>query len=154
MKHQQRPAPAATEAGQSAFAAIQEIVDILQADPDTDWTNVNIDALRQHLVDMDNVTTRASVRTQQLNGAVAFLVSSQDPDVIASIQRMVIAHAAVMNGVDGMEMRASPRDYGAILGVEGDLDRINGLGFFGIMASGMHHQAHHLAIARGESPHH
>ncbi|MCC2098329.1 MAG: hypothetical protein KDJ29_15640, partial [Hyphomicrobiales bacterium] len=40
--------------GQSAFAAIQEIVEILEADRSTDWSKVNIPALRQHLIDMDN----------------------------------------------------------------------------------------------------
>src|SRR5665213_2414926 len=44
-----------TQPGQSAFAAIQEIVAILEADPKTDWSRVNIEALRQHLIDMDNV---------------------------------------------------------------------------------------------------
>src|SRR6516225_4871594 len=38
--------------GQDAFGAIQEIVQILQSDPTTDWSKVNISALRQHLIDM------------------------------------------------------------------------------------------------------
>jgi hypothetical protein len=42
-----------TQPGQSAFAAIQEIVAMLEADPKTDWSRVNIEALRQHLIDMD-----------------------------------------------------------------------------------------------------
>ena len=46
---QQPPSPVATRGGQDAFAAIQEIVEILAADPKTDWSKVNIDALRQHL---------------------------------------------------------------------------------------------------------
>ncbi len=50
------------EPGQSAFAAIQEIVAILEADPETDWSRVNIEALRNHLADMDNVTLRADVK--------------------------------------------------------------------------------------------
>ncbi|MGH1355422.1 MAG: hypothetical protein ACRBBS_10125 [Thalassovita sp.] len=141
------------ETGQAAFAAIQEIVEYLRADPKTDWSKVDIDALRAHLVDMDNVTMRAEVKPQPIEGGMAFLVSSEDPEVIGSIQRMVLAHAQVMNGVDGLQMRAVERPYGAMLGVEGDADRINGLGFFGIMATGMHHQAHHLAIAQGGHPH-
>lgn len=143
----------AVETGQSAFAAIQEIVEILRADPDTDWTKVNIDALRQHLVDMDNVTLRAVVTSQPIEGGMAFLVSSEDAGVVGSIRRMVLAHAAMMDGVDGMRMRAVERPYGAMLGVEGDVTQITGLGFFGLMATGMHHQAHHLAIARGTNPH-
>jgi hypothetical protein len=47
--------------GQGAFAAIQEIVEILEADPETDWSKVDIGALRQHLIDMDNVALHAQV---------------------------------------------------------------------------------------------
>ncbi|MFX5914869.1 hypothetical protein ABTE45_18800, partial [Acinetobacter baumannii] len=53
-----------TQPGQSAFAAILEIVALLEADPATDWSKVNIEALRQHLIDMDNVTLRADVKSE------------------------------------------------------------------------------------------
>ena len=45
-----------TMPGQDAFGAIQEIVRILEADPKTDWSKVNLEALRQHLIDMKDVT--------------------------------------------------------------------------------------------------
>jgi hypothetical protein len=45
--------------GQDAFGAIQEIVRILEADPNTDWTQFNLQALRQHLIDMNAVTLKA-----------------------------------------------------------------------------------------------
>ena len=48
-----------TMPGQEAFGTIQEIVRILEADPTTDWSKVNIGALREHLIDMDEVTMRA-----------------------------------------------------------------------------------------------
>ena len=59
------PAPAAgtsapREGGQAAFAAIAEIVRLLDADPGTDWSRVNVEALRQHLIDMDEVTMHAA----------------------------------------------------------------------------------------------
>ena len=54
-----RPTP--QETGQSAFAALAEIVVLLQADPETDWGAVNIDKLRDHLVDMDLLTRKAEV---------------------------------------------------------------------------------------------
>ena len=38
-----------TMTGQDAFGAIQEIVRILEVDPKTDWSKVNLEALRQHL---------------------------------------------------------------------------------------------------------
>ena len=33
------------------------------------------------------------------------------------------------------------------------VQRIRGLGFIGVMVSGSHHQAHHLAMAKGEFVH-
>ena len=48
-----------TMPGQEAFGTIQEIVRILDADPTTDWSKVSIGALREHLIDMDDVTMRA-----------------------------------------------------------------------------------------------
>jgi hypothetical protein len=34
-----------------------------------------------------------------------------------------------------------------------EIDRLRGLGYIGVMALGAHHQEHHWAIVRGESPH-
>ena len=47
---------APTMPGQDAFGAIQEIVGILDADPKTDWSKVDLEALRQHLIDMNEIT--------------------------------------------------------------------------------------------------
>ncbi|WP_319825352.1 hypothetical protein [Thalassovita sp.] len=141
------------DAGQSAFGAIQEIVTLLQADPATDWSRVNIDVLRQHLVDMDNVTLRSTADRTAVTGGYAFTVVSDDRQVAASIQRMVIAHVAVMDGVKGMDLTAEPRPDGAVLTATGPADLVSALGFYGIMALGMHHQAHHLALAQGADPH-
>jgi hypothetical protein len=145
-----------TEAGQSAFAAISQIVDVLNADPATDWSKVNIEALRQHLIDMDNVTLRAVVATKPTPTGAEFTVTSADPAVQASIRRMVAAHAATMNGANGWTLTATDAADGAVLtvsGTEADAARINGLGFIGVLTLGMHHQAHHLMIARGMDPH-
>ena len=145
--------PAVTENGQAAFGAIQEIVALLMADPDTNWSRVDIEALRQHLIDMDNVTLRASVVTEEVEDGARFLVSSDAPEVTASIRAMVAAHVATMNGVQGWHMEAEDIPGGAVLTVTGDPKRIRALGFIGIMTVGMHHQAHHLALALGQDPH-
>ena len=42
--------------GQSAYGAISDVVRLLKADPGTDWSRVNVEALRQHVIDMDDVT--------------------------------------------------------------------------------------------------
>lgn len=147
---------ALSEVGQSAFAALQEIVTRLTKDPETDWTRVNIDALRDHLVDMDRVTLRARVETQDLAEGARFLVRSDVPEVAAAIKRMVPAHAAVMAGSVDWRFAAEPLEDGAVLTVKGTQDdaaQIRGLGFFGVLSMGMHHPTHHLAMARGVDPH-
>ncbi len=154
--HQQSSKPKPTEPGQSAFAAIQEIVGILEADPNTDWSKVNIDALRQHLIDMSNVTLEAEVTNEPVDGGMRFVVTGIGP-VRDSIQRMVTSHAAIMNGVDGWRFEAAEIGNGAALTVRPpaqDVAMLRGLGFFGIMTLGMHHQHHHMMIARGQNPHH
>lgn len=144
-----------TQPGQGAFAAIQEIVEILEADRSTDWSKVNIEALRQHLIDMDNVTLRADAKSEPVDGGMRFIVSGAGA-VKESIQRMVMAHAATMNGVGGWRFAASETDSGATLTVltpAKDAGKLRGLGFIGVMTHGMHHQMHHLMLARGENPH-
>lgn len=142
------------EPGQSAFAAIQEVVATLMANPNTDWSRVNIEALRQHLIDMDNVTLRAEVVTEALPGGAQFRVTAQEARVVRSIQNMVSAHARAMNGVEGWALSADLIENGAVLTAVGeDVERIRGLGFIGLMTVGMHHQAHHLALAKGQNPH-
>ena len=142
--------------GQSAFEAIQEISNILSQDPKTDWSKVNVDRLRLHLIDMDNVTLRAKVNVVELPDGAEYHASSPEPDITASIQRMVLAHVTTMNGVEGWKLTAGKTNIGAILTVKGSnaaVGKIRALGFIGIMTVGAHHQSHHLALAMGKSPH-
>jgi hypothetical protein len=144
-----------TQPGQGAFAAIQEIVELLEADPHTDWSKVDIEALRQHLIDMSNVTLAAHVRAEPVEGGERFVISGSG-DVRESIKRMVMAHAKAMDGVAGWRFAASEVEDGAVLTVEvpeKDRRELRALGFIGVLARGMHHQQHHLMIARGEHPH-
>jgi hypothetical protein len=57
-----------TQPGQAAFAANQEIVTILEAHPKTEWSKVKSEALRQHLLDMNNVALAAEVASGPVNG--------------------------------------------------------------------------------------
>lgn len=142
--------------GQGAFAAIQEIVAMLDADPGTDWSKVDIDDLRQHLVDMNSVTLYAKAAATPAEGGVRFLVTGTGP-VRESIRRTVTAHAETMSGTDGMTFVAEDHPEGAVMTVivenPADLAKLKGLGFFGIMTLGMHHPPHHLMIAAGNAPH-
>ncbi|MHA7774779.1 hypothetical protein [Roseibium sp. M-1] len=144
------------QAGQSAFAAIQEIVALLDADSRTDWSAVDIDALRSHLIDMSNVTLFAKVQTTPVEDGYRFLLSGDD-GVRDSIRRMVSAHAATMSGVRSFRYQPETTPDGAVMivraGKPSDLKMLSGLGFFGVMTLGAHHQEHHLAIASGHAPH-
>jgi len=129
-----------TQPGQAAFAVIQEIVESLEADPATDWGKVNIEALRQHMIDVDNVTLRAELKSEPIEGGMRFIVSGVGP-VKESIQRMVSAHAATMNGVGDWKFTATATEAGAILMVvtpSKDTEKLRGLGFIGVMTHGMH----------------
>ncbi len=145
-----------SETGQSQFAAIAEIVTLLRDDPITDWAQVDIKALRDHLVDMDNVTTRASVERTVDEPSVTFIVTGDDV-VAASIRRMVLAHSPMLQGTSDWTVTAAEIEGGASMlvqvGSDEELSQVLGLGFFGLMAIGAHHQQHHLMIAKGRSPH-
>ena len=140
------------QAGQAAFGAAQEIVAMLQADPKTDWSKVDIDALRQHLIDMDEVTLHADVSKTTLDNGLSMAVTGSGR-TLQAIQRMLPAHARDIDGLNGWRVQATPLPNGETLTVTSmnaaDLPHIRGLGFMGIMVQGTH-QMHHLAMARGE----
>jgi hypothetical protein len=145
--------PGPTMPGQDAFGVVQEIVRILEADPKTDWSKVALEALRQHLIDMNEVTLRADAAATETDGGVTITVTGTGR-TLAAIQRMVPAHAAALNGLNGWSATAAAAADGVVLTVTArdlkEVRHIRGLGFIGLMASGAHHQMHHLAMARGE----
>lgn len=145
-----------SETGQSQFAAIAEIITILRNDSDTDWKRVDINSLRNHLVDMDNVTTKAKVESVINDLSVSFTVSG-DGVIAKSIQRMVMAHSPMLQQATGWSVTAEKRFDGANMQIQLDsieeLNVVAGLGFFGLLTIGAHHQQHHLMIAKGHSPH-
>ncbi|MBL1421754.1 MAG: hypothetical protein COC24_014690 [Alphaproteobacteria bacterium] len=141
-----------TEAGQSAFAAIAEIVGMLNEDPNTDWDKVNIDKLRNHLVDMNELTLNAEVSKTVSQSAVIFAISGA-PRTLKAIKAMVPAHAVELNKIDGWQVDVEIKTNSVIMRVSGDdagvLAKVNALGFFGMMATGAHHQPHHWGMATG-----
>lgn len=145
-----------TQPGQSAFAAIQEVTERLSADPNTDWSRVNIEALREHLIDMDEVTLRATIRAENINGGVRYSVTGEGRTREA-IQRMILGHASSMGDAEHWTMTAQRSNDGAVVTVmakqASDLPRIRALGLIGMMSEGAHHQSHHWMLATGERPH-
>jgi len=146
-----------TEPGQSAFAAIAEIVAKLRSDPATDWSKVDIAALQQHLADMDTVTLHSDVTVENVSGGAVFVVKGQDASGIAAVQRMMLAHAPFLQAETGFAVAAEANAQGGKWTVTstqpGDEAQIRALGFYGLLATGGHHQMHHLAIATGQMMH-
>jgi hypothetical protein len=145
-----------TEPGQAAFGAIQQIVEMLQADPRTDWSKVDVDALRRHLIDMDEVTLWASTQKETIENGLRIKVTGSGR-TLEAIRRMVPDHAREIDGRNGWTVRTTALPEGVELIVTAvnpaDVTKIRALGFMGIMVQGGHHQLHHLAMARGEPLH-
>ena len=143
------------EPGQSAFAAIAEIVAKLESNPNTNWNVIDIKGLREHLRDMNKVIIDAVTVAKEIDGGMQFTVTG-GVDVKSSIRRMTLAHATFMNNVNGWEYKAKKVDGGAVVTVlvpPQDQAKIKALGFFGMIASGSHHQLHHLKMALGQNAH-
>lgn len=144
-----------TAAGQDAFAAIAEVVAILDADPATDWTKVDLERLRQHLIDMNEVVLRASVKQTAVTDGLAMDVTGVGRTE-AAIRAMVVPHARELDQLPEFTAKTAIIPGGVRLTVTteatGDakaLARLRGLGFVGLLTVGAHHAPHHLAMARG-----
>lgn len=149
-----------TMPGQAAFGAIAEIVRLLEADSTTDWSRVDLEALRQHLIDMNEVTLNAAVRQTAIPGGLRIEVTGTGRTRDA-IRRMLAAHAATLDGMPDYAASAEEIPDGILLTVRakepGDARaeaKIRGLGFIGLLTLGDHHPRHHLALARGDSAPH
>jgi hypothetical protein len=142
--------------GQDAFGAIAEIVRILNADPDTDWSRVDIGALHRHLTDMQALFTQAEIEEEPVPGGLRMRIARTGPGGDAA-GRMVPAHAPILAADAGWDSAVEAGEAEIVWTVrapsESGAVRIRALGFYGLMATGAHHRRHHLAIARGEAMH-
>jgi hypothetical protein len=144
-----------TMPGQDAFGAIAEVVRLLDADPATDWSTVDVERLRQHLIDMNEVVLRSAVAQTTVPGGVAMDVTGTGRTEQA-IRAMVVPHAAELDRMPSYAARTDTIPGGVRLTVVARrpedakvVARIRGLGFAGLLTEGAHHQPHHLAMARG-----
>ncbi len=139
--------------GQEAFGTIQEIIGILEADPNTDWKKVNIDALQAHLIDMDEVTMHTLVKRENIPHGLRMAITGKGR-TIGAIKRMVPTHNKMtLSTFKQWHTKVEIIDNGAILTVTSDdpkeVDKIRGLGFIGIMSVSSNHPMHHLMMAKG-----
>ncbi len=150
--HGQQSGAAPTMPGQDAFGTIQEIVQMLEADPTTDWSKVNLAGLREHLIDMNEVTLHAAANERMLDNGIEILVTGEGR-TLQAIKRMVPAHVRELTEV-GWNAKTDDMPNGVKLTVTAaeaqPLTKLKALGFIGIMVQGGHHQPHHLMMAKGE----
>jgi hypothetical protein len=146
----------AIPSGQAAYATMAAIVAMLEADSTTDWSKVNIEALRQHLIVMNEVTIGARARQTSIPGGASMDVTG-DGHVAGSIRTMLRNHSAMLamegpyrtsvddipGGVRWVVTAANPGDARTVA-------KIRGLGFAGLLTLGDHHTPHHIALGRGE----
>jgi hypothetical protein len=150
-------AGAPTLPGQDAFGAIAEVVRLLDADPNTDWSKVDFERLRQHLIDMNEVVLHSETKPSPIPGGLAMDVTGTGR-VEQAIRAMVVPHAGELDRMAEWSAKTEPIPGGVRLTVTArkpddtkTVARIRGLGFIGLLTLGAHHGPHHLAMARGEA---
>ena len=143
------------EGGHATFAALVEIVAILEQDANTDWDNVDINSLRAHLLDMNYLMLESDATTSILGDTrIQFQIKGTIAS-IPSIHRMVPAHARFIEQSRGWMIKPELTKDGAVLTITVEeqalVTRLNALGFYGFMSLDSHHQAHHFQMANGIS---
>jgi cytochrome c1 len=147
--------PMVVPPAQAAFATIADVVRKLKADSTTDWSKVNIEALRQHLIDMDDVVMRSAVTQTSIPGGASFDVTGTGK-VTGAIRRMIGMHALALSMEGAYDAKATeiPRGVRLVATAKGPTNasavaQLRGLGFAGLLTEGDHHAMHHMMVARG-----
>ena len=156
-KHASAASTPGAPAGQDAYAALAAAVAALEADSATDWSKVNVEALRQHLITMNDVTLGARSTQTNVPGGARMDVTGEGR-VAQSIRAMLGSHSRMLATM-GL-YRATVEDISggtrwtvtaANTNDAKTVAKIRGLGFSGLLTLGAHHAEHHMALARGEA---
>ena len=144
--------------GQSVFGAVQEAIRHLEADSTTDWSQVNVDRLRQHLLDMHHVAVHVAVEEQTpIENGLRLRVRPTREAARASLDRVLDAHPHMLKRETGWTMAVDDRENAYVLRVTtsdaDDIAKIRALGYMGLLAYGQHHQRHHWHLVKGKHPH-
>jgi hypothetical protein len=157
--HAEKVTSVLTESGTDIFATVQEVITRLEADPNTDWSKVNLERLRQHLRDMFEFSYNVDVISQQaIEQGVKIVVKATTPRAEKALTRVLNAHPAMLKIETGWTMRSQLQkdryEITVTTNKPSEIDKIRGLGYIGLLAYGKHHQAHHWSMATGLNPHH
>lgn len=151
----QSPATPLTAPGNQIFGAIQETIKALEKNPNTNWNQVNIEALRQHLLDMKAFTEEVRVLDKQaINMGVKLEVRPLTKRAKTALRRVLMMHPAMLEKEKGWKMKAMHNGDRWIIRCTAaspdDVPQIRALGYIGLLAMGAHHQLHHWMIATGK----
>lgn len=143
------------EPGNEIFGTIQEVVQQLEADPTTDWSKVDLEALRQHLLDMKAFTEEVSVMSKEpIENGILIKVKPQTERAAEALKRLFQMHPAMLKQEKGWDMKTEQEDEHWTMSVTtknaSEVEKIRALGYIGLLAEGAHHQLHHWMIATGQ----
>ncbi len=144
-----------TMPGNEIFGTIQEVVQKLKADPNTDWSKVDLEVLRQHLLDMKAFTENVSVISQKpIENGIVIQVKPENERAIGALKRLFKMHPAMLKMEKGWDMDAKQDNDQWTITVttqdKAEVEEIRALGYIGLLAEGAHHQRHHWMIATGQ----
>lgn len=146
-----------TKPGNEVFGTIQEVVQKLEANPDTDWSQVDLEALRQHLLDMKAFTEDVEVLSQQeIKQGTKIIIRGTSERAGQALKRLFSMHPAMLKQETGWVMNATQNNEQWVITCTSDkpseVEKIRGWGYIGLLAEGAHHQRHHWVIANGRHP--
>lgn len=144
-----------THPGNEIFGTIQEVISKLEANPDTDWSKVNLEALRQHLLDMKAFTEEVEVLEKKpVENGVEISVHPVTDRAQAALKRLMGMHPKMLKMEKGWDMSARREGKNWLIRCTtdkpGEVTKIRALGYIGLLAEGAHHQMHHWMMATGE----
>ncbi len=146
-----------TEAGNDIFGTIQEVINKLNTNPNTNWKQVNIEALRQHLLDMSDIASAVDVISQTpIKNGLRVVISPNKPRALRSLERILRNYPEQLQSKTGWIMRIKKQGLQyqlTITGKPSDADKIRALGYFGLMTYGNQHQVHHWSIINSKNNH-
>jgi hypothetical protein len=147
-----------TQAGNDIFATIQEVIIKLNNNPDTDWSKVDIEALRQHLLDMNDMAVNVEILNQKplING-LRIALQGTTARAEKTLVRVFKAHPMHLKRETGWDMQVERYGKQFIVTTTtekpGQTQKIIALSYIGLMAYGKHHQVHHWGMSTGQNPH-
>ncbi len=140
--------------GKSTFGTLSQVAKMIERKKIA-WVQVDMDALWEHLKDMDALMTHTNVAKQDLpNGLLMFVTGGEN--AARAMREMIPAHAAFLltarpKWTISVEEIESGYSIQVVSDDAAEVVRIKALGFSGFMVQGNHHASHHLNIASGKS---